>query len=103
MNLKTGDKVIIIAGKNKGNTGKISKILKRENKVIVEGANIIKKHLKPDANNQSGGIVEQEAPIHISNVMLIDPKNNKRTRVGFDYDKKNNKIRIARKSKEKID
>lgn len=102
MKLKVGDKVIIIAGKNKGKTGKITKILRNKDKVIIEGINMVKKHLKPDANNQTGSIIEREAPIHISNVMLVDPKTGKRTRVGYDFDKKNNKIRIAKKSTEKI-
>lgn len=80
MKLKTGDKVIVIAGKDKGNTGRISKILAKENKVIVEGINMIKKHVKPNANNQTGGIVSMEAPIHASNVMFVDEKTNKKHR-----------------------
>ena len=80
MRFKTGDKVIVIAGKDKGNTGRISKILKKENKVIVEGVNLVKKHLKPNANNQDGGIIPIEAPIDASNVMFIDEKTNKRSR-----------------------
>ncbi len=75
MSLKTGDKVIIRVGKDKGNTGKIIKVLKKEAKVLVEGINMVKKHLKPDNNNQNGGIVEKEAPIHISNVKLCDSSN----------------------------
>ena len=70
--LKTGDKVIVVAGSNKGKEGKITKIL--DSKVIVEGVNIVKKHLKPKNNNGTGEIVEVEAPIHASNVMLVDPK-----------------------------
>ena len=80
MKFKTGDKVIIIAGKDKGNTGRISKVLRKENKVIVEGQNLVKKHIKPSANNQNGGIVSVEAPIHASNVMFMDEKSNKRVR-----------------------
>ncbi len=102
MNFKTGDKVIVITGKDKGNTGKIIKILKKEQRVIVEGINMVKKHIKPDGNNQNGGIIEKEATIHISNIMLIDPKTNKRTRIGYEIDKNGNKIRIAKKSMEKI-
>ena len=102
MNLKTGDKVVVITGKDKGKQGKIIKTLRAENKVIVEGLNMIKKHVKPNGQN-AGSIVETEAPIHASNVMIIDPKTNKGTRVGHSTDKKGKKIRIARKSNENID
>lgn len=101
MNFKTGDKVVIIAGKNKGKNGKVTKILKDENRVVVEGVNLVKKHLKKNGEN-AGSIVDREAPIHASNVMLLDPKTEKRTRVGHSTDKKGNKIRIAKKSNEKI-
>lgn len=73
MKLKTGDKVVVVSGSNKGKEGKITKIL--DNKVIVEGVNIVKKHLKPKNNNGNGEIVEREAPIHVSNVKLIENKN----------------------------
>ena len=99
--LKTGDKVVVVAGSNKGKEGKITKIL--DSKVIVEGVNVVKKHLKPRNNNGTGEIVEVEAPIHASNVMLIDPKTKKRTRIGHTIDKKGKKIRISKKSNEKID
>ena len=102
MNLKTGDKVVVIAGKDKGKQGKIIKTLKAENKVIVEGCNMIKKHVKPNGQN-AGSIVETEAPIHASNVMILDPKTNRGTRVGHSTDKKGKKIRIARKSNENLD
>ena len=100
-NLKTGDKVVVVSGSNKGKEGKITKIL--DNKVIVEGVNIVKKHLKPKNNNGTGEIVEVEAPIHASNVMLIDPKTKKPTRVKVEKDSKGKKIRISKKSNEKID
>ena len=74
MNLKVGDKVVVISGKSKGSEGKIIKTLKKENKVIVEGCNMVTKHVKPSGQNENGGIVKQEAPIHVSNVMIIDPK-----------------------------
>lgn len=102
MNLKTGDKVVVITGKDKGKQGKIIKTLRAENKVIVEGLNMIKKHVKPNGQN-AGSIVEMEAPINASNVMIIDPKTNKGTRVGHSTDKKGKKIRIARKSNENLD
>ena len=101
MNLKVGDKVVIIAGTSKGKEGKINKTLKKENRVIVEGCNIVKKHRKGNGQ-ESGGILEQEAPIHASNVMLIDPKTKKRTRIGHTIEN-DKKVRIAKKSGEKID
>ena len=103
MNFKVGDEVVVIAGSDKGKKGKIIKTLRAENKVIVEGVNIVKKHLKPKNNNGTGEIVERENPIHVSNVMLIDPKTKKPTRVGKTIDNKGNKIRISKKSNEKID
>ena len=102
MNLKTGDKVVVITGKDKGKQGKIIKTLRAENKVIVEGINMIKKHVKPNGQN-AGSIVDMEAPINAANVMIIDPKTNKGTRVGHSTDKKGKKIRIARKSNENLD
>ena len=99
--LKTGDKVVVVAGSNKGKEGKIAKIL--DSKVIVEGVNIVKKHLKPKNNNGTGEIVEVEAPIHASNVMLVDPKTKKPTKVKVEKDSKGKKIRISKKSNEKID
>ena len=101
MKLKTGDKVVVVAGSNKGREGKITKIL--DSKVIVEGVNIVKKHLKPKNNNGTGEIVEVEAPIHASNVMLLDPKTKKPTKVKIEKDSKGKKIRISKKSNEKID
>ena len=102
MFLKTGDKVRVITGKNKGKEGTIKKTLAKENRVIVEGINKIKKHQKPSNSNPNGGIVDAEAPIQASNVMLIDPSTNEPTRVGFKVvDGK--KVRIAKKSGKQID
>ena len=102
MEFKTGDKVVVTSGKSKGKEGTITKVLRSENKVIVEGVNIVKKHNKP--NGADGGtITEMEAPIHASNVMIIDPKTKKPTRIGHSTDKKGKKIRIAKKSNESID
>ncbi len=101
--LKVGDKVVVIAGSDKGKEGKIIKTLKNENRVVVEGVHIVKKHQKP-TGQESGGILEVEAPIHASNVMIIDPKTKKRTRIGHDTDSKSGKkIRVTKKSNEKID
>ena len=103
MNLKVGDKVVVIAGSDKGKTGKIVKTLRNENKVVVEGVNIVKKHQRP-TGQETGGILEVAAPINASNVMIVDPKTKKRTRIGHTTDTKTGKkIRIAKKSNEKID
>jgi len=99
MNFKVGDKVVVIAGKDKKKEGKITKVLKAENKVVVEGINVVKKHVKPNGQAE-GSIVEMEAPIHASNVMILDPKTNKRTRIGHTVDKKGNKVRCTKKSNE---
>lgn len=103
MNFKTGDKVNVIAGKDKGKSGKILHILKNEDKVVVEGINIVKKHQKPNAANQTGGIIERENPIHISNIMIADPKTGKSTRIGHEINKNGKKVRISKKSNEKLD
>ena len=101
MKLKKDDKVVVISGANKGKEGKIIKVL--EDKVVVEGVNVCKEHLKPKNNNGTGEIVEVERPIHISNVMIIDPKTKKPTKIKMDFDKDGKKIRISKKSNEKID
>jgi len=99
MKFKTGDKVIITAGKNKGNISKIIKVIKKDNKVIVEGQNLVKKHIKPSANNQTGGIVTVEAPINAPNVMFVDDKN-KRSRKRIESKKEETK-KIVKKSPKK--
>ena len=101
MNFKTGDKVVVISGKDKGKEGKITSVLRKENKVVVEGVNVVKKHVKPNGQ-AAGSIVEMEAPIHASNVMIVDPKTGKRTRIGHSIDKKGNKIRVSKKSNESL-
>ncbi len=102
MNFKVGDKVVVIAGSDKGKEGKIIKTLRSENKVVVEGVHVVKKHQKPNGQ-QEGGIIEMEAPIHASNVMIVDPKTKKRTRIGHTTNKDEKKIRITKKSNEKLD
>lgn len=102
MNFKTGDKVVVIAGKDKGKEGNITKILRADNKVVVEGVNVAKKHMKPNGQT-SGSIVEVELPIHASNVMIIDPKTKKGTRIGHTIDKNGKKIRVSKKSNSNID
>ncbi len=102
MNFKTGDKVVVISGKDKGKEGKITTVLKKENKVVVEGINMVKKHMKPNGQ-AAGSIVDMEAPIHASNVMIVDPKTGKRTRIGHSTDKKGKKVRVAKKSNASLD
>ncbi len=102
MKLKQGDKVVVIAGKDKGKEGKIVKTLKADNKVIVEGVNIAHKHVKPNGG-ESGQIIEIERPIDASNVMMFDPKAKQGTRIGHTTTKDGKKIRVSRKSNEKLD
>ncbi len=102
MNLKVGDKVVVIAGSDKGKEGKIINVDRARGRVTVEGVHIIKKHKKGNGQ-ETGGIVEMEAPIDRSNVMIIDPKSKKRTRIGHTTDKNGKKIRISKKSNEKLD
>lgn len=98
MRIKTGDLVTIISGGEKGKQGKVIKVLPKEEAVVVEGINIVKKHVKPNQNNSKGSIVEKPNKIHISNVALVDPKTNKPTRVGYKVGKDNKKVRVATKS-----
>ncbi len=99
--IKTGDQVVILTGKDKGAKGKVIKIIKDKDRVIVEGVNMIKKHVKPSTENPQGGIVEKEAPLHISNVALVDPKTGEATRVGYEI-KDGKKVRVSKKSGEVI-
>ena len=98
MKIKTGDLVTIISGDEKGKQGKVLKVLPKDNAVIVEGLNIVKKHVKPNQNNTKGSIVEKPNKIHVSNVALVDPKTNKPTRIGYKIGKENKKVRVAKKS-----
>lgn len=100
--VKKGDMVAVIAGKDKGKTGEITKVDRGALRVVVKGVNLITRHQRPSAGTQ-GGIVREEGSIHISNVMHIDPKDNKPTRIGYKMDKDNKKVRIAKRSGETID
>jgi large subunit ribosomal protein L24 len=83
MHIRKGDTVMVIAGNARGKTGKVLKVYPDRERVIVEGVNIIKRHTRPNQRNPQGGIIQKEAPVHMSNVMLIDPKTNQVTRVGM--------------------
>ena len=95
--LKKGDEVIVLTGKDKGKTGKISSIMPKKNKAVVAGINKVKKHQKPD-NNQAGGITEKEMPIHISNLAFYDAATKKAEKLGYKFNEKKEKIRILRSS-----
>ncbi|ADI25191.1 50S ribosomal protein L24 [Geobacillus sp. G4] len=102
MHVKKGDKVQVISGKDKGKQGVILAAFPKKNRVIVEGVNIVKKHAKPSQANPQGGIIEKEAPIHVSKVMPLDPKTGEPTRIGYKIvDGK--KVRYAKKSGEILD
>ena len=95
--LKKGDEVVIVAGKDKGTTGKIARVVRKTDRVFVEGVNVAKRHTKPSLNNQDGGIVDKPMSLHISNVMLVDPKSKKPTRVGYKVEG-GKKVRFAKDS-----
>ena len=101
LQIKKGDTVYVNAGEDKGKTGKVVKVLVEKKRAIVEGVNFVSKSQKPNAKNPQGGIVKQEAPIHISNLSLIDPKSGKATRVSIKHEGKN-VVRISKKSGEEI-
>ena len=102
MHVVKNDMVKILSGKYSGKTGKVLKVYPDKNRLIVEGVNIIKKHTKPSQKNPRGGIVEKESSIHISNVMVIDPKTNEPTRVGYKFLEDGTKVRISKKSGEML-
>ena len=102
LHIKKGDMVQVIAGDNKGKQGKVLKVEVSMQRAIVEGVNICKKATKPNAQNPQGGIIEKEAPIHVSNLMVLDPKSGKPTKVGRKADAKGKLVRYAKKSGEEI-
>ena len=101
IHIKKGDTVYVNAGNDKGKTGKVLSVIPSKDRAIVEGVNMVKKHTKPNSKQPQGGIVEQEAGIHISNLQLIDPKSGKPTRVGYRMDG-DKKVRYAKKSGEEV-
>ena len=102
LNIKKNDQVVVITGKDKGKTGKVLKVFPKQNRLIVEHINVSKKAQRPTQQNQQGGFVEIEMPIHRSNVMLVDKKTNKPTRFGASILKDGTKVRISKKSSEVI-
>lgn len=102
LHIKKGDMVQVIAGDNKGLQGKVLEVIVDKSRAIVEGVNMVKKHTKPNAAHPQGGIVEQEAPIHISNLMPLDPKSGKPTRITRKPGANGKLVRVAKKSGEEL-
>ena len=102
LHIRKGDEVIVLAGDDKGRKGKVLKVLVAKQRALVEGVNMVSKSMKPSAKNPQGGIVKQEAPIHVSKLSLIDPKSGKATRVGMKKTDDGKKVRVAKKSGEVI-
>ncbi len=102
LHIKKGDTVVVITGNNKGQKGRVLEVVRKTDRAIVEGVNLMKKHTKPNANSPQGGIIEQEATIHISNLMLVDPKSGQSTRVSRKVNDKGKIVRISKKTGEEI-
>lgn len=102
INIKKGDNVYVLSGEDRGKTGRVLKVIPAKSRAIVEGVNFVTKATKPNAKHPQGGLVKMEAPIHISNLSLIDPKSGKPTRVGYRLTEEGKKVRYAKKSGEEI-
>lgn len=102
LHIKKGDTVKVISGESKGQEGRVLEVLRDKNRAVVEGINMISKHTKPNAKNPNGGIIKQEAPVHISNLMMIDPSTGNPTRIGRRLNENNKLVRYAKKSGEEI-
>lgn len=105
LHIKKGDTVFVLAGDDKGKTGRVLSIDAKKNRAVVEGINMVSKSTKPNAQHPQGGIIKMEAPIHLSNLNVVDPKSGrapKPTRVGFKFDEQGKKVRYAKKSGEEI-
>ena len=102
LHIRKNDTVMVLAGEDKGKTGKVLKVLVEKQRAIVEGVNMVSKSTKPSAKNPQGGIVKQEAPIHISNLNVVDPKSGKATRIGRKLNAEGKLVRYAKKSGEEI-
>ena len=101
--LRKNDTVMIMAGENKGQSGRIIKVFPKKKTALVEGKNMVRRHTKPNQKNQQGGILEKEAAIHISNLMLLCPKTGKPTRIGMQVLENGNRVRFSKKAKELVD
>jgi large subunit ribosomal protein L24 len=100
--IKKGDRVVVLAGKDKGRQGQVLRVIPKENRVLVAGVNMVKRHTRPTQGDPQGGIKNKEAALHISNVAFVDPKSGEPTRIGFRIDG-DKKVRVAKKSGEVID
>ena len=100
--IRKGDRVVVLSGRDRGRKGEVLKVLRKERRAIVEGVNVVKRHLR-QSPGQPGGIVEKEAPIHLSNLALEDPKTGRPTRVGYKFLEDGRKVRVAKRSGEVID
>jgi large subunit ribosomal protein L24 len=101
--IRRGDRVVVIAGSDKGKRGEVTRVMPKEDRAVVQGVNVAKLHTKPKGMGQPGGIVEREASIHVSNLMLIDPKTDAPTRVGFRVLDDGRKVRVVRKTGDVIE
>jgi len=102
LKIKKGDQVMVITGESKGQKGRVLEVNREKERVLVEGVNLVSKHTKPNAKSPQGGILKKEAPVHISNLMVIDPASGKPTRVGKKLNEKNKLVRYSKKSGEEI-
>lgn len=102
VHIKKGDTVVVVTGNSKGQKGKVLEVIREKDRAIVEGVNMVKKHTKPNTKAPQGGILEKEASIHISNLMVADPKTDKPTRIGRRLDADGNLVRYSKKSGEEI-
>jgi large subunit ribosomal protein L24 len=102
IHIRKGDTVIVISGESKGQKGRVLEVRREKEKALVEGVNMVSKHTKPNAKSPQGGIIKKEAPIHLSNLMLVDPTSGKPTRVGRRLNDKNKLVRYSKKSGEEI-
>lgn len=99
--IRKGDKVVVLTGKDKGRTGEVLRVLPKDDKAVVRGVNQVRRHQR-QTQSQEGGIITKEAPIHLSNIALVDPKDGKPTRVGFKVQQDGTKVRVAKRSGEVI-
>jgi large subunit ribosomal protein L24 len=102
LKIKKGDRVVVLTGRNKGVKGDVLRVFPKENRAVVQGANMVKRHTRPGGGS-AGGIVEKEAPMHVSNLAHVDPKTDQPTRVGFKFLDDGRKVRFAKRSGEVID